>query len=171
MAGGVAATTTVGWESVAASWQTLTSHADFTVRIVPATIEVAPRRVVRTTTYGGTVPGPTLRMREGVPLTVDVFNETDTTDVIHWHGQIVPPNVDGVIGLGTPSILAHGTRRYRFVPKPRGTRWYHSHVGMGQKADRGAFSGEFGFVIIEPQNDPGRYDRELLLALSSWCAR
>ncbi len=73
-----------------ASTSTAGGLADFTVRIAPASIEIAPGHTVRTTTYGGVVPGPTLRMREGVPVTIDVNNETDATDVIHWHGQIVP---------------------------------------------------------------------------------
>lgn len=146
-------------------------RADFTVRIVPTSIEIASGHTVKTTTYGGVVPGPTLRMREGVPVTVDVFNETDATDVVHWHGQVVPPSVDGVIELGTPPVLARGHRRYRFIPKPRGTRWYHTHIAPGGHPDRGGFNGEFGFVIVEPHNDPGRYDREVLLALHEWEAR
>lgn len=168
LAGCVAAAPTIGRASAAAAQHATTTHPDFTVRIVSANIEIAPGRIVRTTTYGGTVPGPTLRMREGVPVTVDVFNETDAVDVIHWHGQILPPNVDGVIDLGTPAVDAHGKRRYHFIPRPRGTRWYHSHIGMGKNADRGDFSGEFGFVIVDPKNDPGRYDREVLLALHEW---
>ena len=167
IAEGAALTTTAG-RTPAGAASARTVPPDFIVRIVPANIEVAPGHVIRTTTYGGSVPGPTLRMREGVPVTVDVANETDATAVIHWHGQIVAPNVDGVIALGTPPVPAHGSRRYRFVPRPRGTRWYHSHVGMGRNADQGAFSGEFGFVIVEPRNDPARYDREVLLALHEW---
>ena len=168
VAGAIATTAAGGTEPAQATEIDAANRADFTVRIVPANIEVAPRQVVRTTTYGGIVPGPTLRMREGRAVTVDVINETDATDVVHWHGQIVPPSVDGVIELGTPAVHAHGKQRYRFVPKPRGTRWYHSHVGMGKKAERGTFSGEFGFVIVEPKNDPGRYDREVLVALHEW---
>lgn len=160
--------TAIGAQSTALSPLERASRPDFTVRIVSANVEVSPGHVVRTTTYGGIVPGQTLRMREGVPVTVDVFNDTDAVNVIHWHGQIVPPAVDGVIELGTPPVPAHGSRRYHFVPKPRGTRWYHSHVDSGKNTDRGAFSGEFGFVIVEPQNDPGRYDREVLLALHEW---
>jgi uncharacterized protein (DUF302 family) len=87
---------------------TLSGRADIAVRIVPATIEIAPGHTVRTTTYGGVVPGATLRMREGVPVTVDVYNETNAIDVIHWHGQIIRPSVDGVIELGTPPVPARG---------------------------------------------------------------
>jgi FtsP/CotA-like multicopper oxidase with cupredoxin domain len=146
-------------------------RADFTVRIVPTSIEIAPGHTVRTTTYGGVVPGATLRMREGVPVTIDVYNETDATDVIHWHGQNIPPAVDGVIELGTPAVPAHGHQRYRFVPRPRGTRWYHTHMGSGERPDRGGFNGEFGFVIVEPRSDPARYDREVLVALHEWEGR
>lgn len=143
-------------------------RADFTVRIVPTSIEIAPGHTVRTTTYGGVVPGATLRMREGVPVTIDVYNETDAADVIHWHGQSIPPRVDGVIELGTPAVPARGHQRYRFVPRPRGTRWYHTHMESGGRPDRGGFNGEFGFVIVEPRSDLARYDREVLLALHEW---
>jgi len=163
--------TTVAGASAATPATAVGGRADFTVRIVPASIEVSPGHTVRTTTYGGVVPGPTLRMREGVPVTIDAYNETDRTDVIHWHGQIVPPSVDGVIELGTPAIPARGHRRYHFVPKPRGTRWYHTHLAPGGHPDRGGFNGQFGFVIIEPREDPARYDREVLLALHEWEAR
>ena len=163
--------TTVAGASAATPATAVGGRADFTVRIVPASIEVSRGYTVRTTTYGGVVPGPTLRMREGVPVTIDAYNETDRTDVIHWHGQIVPPSVDGVIELGTPAIPARGHRRYHFVPKPRGTRWYHTHLAPGGHPDRGGFNGQFGFVIIEPREDPARYDREVLLALHEWEAR
>ncbi len=145
--------------------------ADYTVRIAATTVEVAPGREIRTTAYGGTVPGPLLRMREGKPVTIDVINETDAVDVVHWHGQIVPPSVDGVIELGTPAVPAHGRQRYHFTPRPAGTRWYHTHIGAKQRPTRGEFNGEFGFVIIEPRNDPGRFDREVLLALHEWDGR
>lgn len=147
------------------------TNADYTVRIAATTVEVAPGRELRTTAYGGTVPGPVLRMREGKPVTIDVINETDALDVVHWHGQIVPPSVDGVIELGTPAVPAHGRQRYHFTPRPAGTRWYHTHIAAKQRPDGGEFTGEFGFVLIEPRNDPGRFDREVLLALHEWDGR
>jgi FtsP/CotA-like multicopper oxidase with cupredoxin domain len=141
---------------------------DFALAIGKLDLEVARGRVVRTIAYNGQVPGPLLKMPGGRPITVDVKNDTDHDELVHWHGQIVPDTVDGVAELGTPVIPAHGSRRYTFVPQPRGTRWYHSHVSGGARAAQGTFTGQFGFVYVEPRNDPGRYDREIFLALHEW---
>lgn len=66
------------------------SKADFTLRIAPVSVELAPGKTVKTIGYNGTVPGPILRMREGVATTVDVINDTDAEELVHWHGLMVP---------------------------------------------------------------------------------
>jgi FtsP/CotA-like multicopper oxidase with cupredoxin domain len=144
------------------------SQANFTVRIGPVTTELAPGVVVKTTGYNGTSPGPLLRMREGVPVTVDVFNETDNEETVHWHGQMIPSEVDGSAEEGTPTVPPHGQRRYTFVPKPAGTRWYHTHSIAGADLTRGMYSGQFGILYVEPKSEPGRYDREVFLAIHQW---
>jgi FtsP/CotA-like multicopper oxidase with cupredoxin domain len=97
----------------------------------PRAIELAPNRIISVTTYNGQFPGPLLRLKEGERVTVDIRNETDTPEQLHWHGQFIAPDVDGAAEEGTPSIPPHGSRRISFVPKPSGFRFYHTHVRAG----------------------------------------
>ena len=86
--------------------------ADFTVRIAPLALEIAPSHYVSTIGYNGTSPGPVLRMKEGKPVTVDVINDTDTAELVHWHGLFLPPEVDGAV----PSSSAPSTSGGRNSP-------------------------------------------------------
>src|SRR5580704_11863981 len=97
------------------------------LRIAPVSLDIGPGKTIKTVGYNGSVPGPILRFSEGKPVTVDVYNETDVAETVHWHGQLIPSAVDGSVEEGTPDVPAHGHRRYRFTPKPAGTRWYHTH--------------------------------------------
>jgi FtsP/CotA-like multicopper oxidase with cupredoxin domain len=142
--------------------------ADFTLRIAPLEVEAAARHKIKTIAYNGGFPGPVLRMREGKPVTIDVFNDSDVAELVHWHGLWIPPEVDGAMEEGTPMVAPHGSRRYRFVPRPAGTRWYHSHIYAGRDFNRSTYTGQFGFLLIEGRNDPGGYDQEVLLALHGW---
>lgn len=142
--------------------------ADITLRISPVEVEIAPRRTIKTTGYNGSAPGPVLRVREGQPVTVDVHNETATAEIVHWHGLFVPCEVDGAMEEGTPMVPAHGSRRYTFVPRPSGTRWYHTHVSAARNLKRATYTGQFGFLYVEPTSEPGRYDAEIFLALHGW---
>jgi len=142
--------------------------ADFTLRIAPTMVELAPQVVISTIGYSNQVPGPLLRMREGQPVTVDVLNDTDVPEYVHWHGLLVPSEVDGAEEEGTPPVPPHGRRRYQFVAKPAGSRWYHSHTAAMMDLHRGSYTGQFGFLMIDPANDPGLYDQEVFLALREW---
>ena len=144
------------------------SKADFTLQIAPVALELAPNRIISTIGYNGTCPGPLLRMKEGVPVTVDVINETDTPEFVHWHGLFVPADVDGAEEEGTPPVPPNGRRRYQFTPKPSGTRWYHSHAMAGTDLHKGTYTGQFGFLMVDSGKDPGRYDQEFFLALRDW---
>jgi FtsP/CotA-like multicopper oxidase with cupredoxin domain len=144
------------------------AKADFTLQIAPVALELAPNRIISTIGYNGTCPGPLLRMKEGVPVTVDVINDTDTPEFVHWHGLFVPSEVDGAEEEGTPPVPPNGRRRYQFTPKPAGTRWYHSHAMAGADLHKGTYTGQFGFLMIDSGTDPGRYDQELFLALRDW---
>ena len=145
-----------------------TTKADATLRISAVEVEIAPHRVIKTTGYNGSAPGPVLRFREGQAVTIDVFNETPSPELVHWHGLFVPSEVDGSAEEGTPLIPAHGFQRYSFVPRPAGTRWYHTHVSAGRNLKRSTYTGQFGFLYIDPKEEPGRYDAEVFLALHGW---
>jgi FtsP/CotA-like multicopper oxidase with cupredoxin domain len=155
-----------GMQSAAGAQET--SKADFTLRIAPVTVELAPTRIISTIGYNGTSPGPVLRMKEGKPVTVDVINETDVPELVHWHGLFIPADVDGVEEEHTPMVPPRGRIRYQFTPRPAGTRWYHTHTMAGSDLHRGAYTGQFGFLMIESANNPGNYDQEIFLALREW---
>jgi FtsP/CotA-like multicopper oxidase with cupredoxin domain len=142
--------------------------ADFTLRIAPTLVELAPQVVISTIAYNNKVPGPLLRVREDHPVTVDVVNETDVPEYVHWHGLLVPSEVDGAEEEGTPAVPPHGQRRYQFVAKPAGSRWYHSHTEAMMDLHRGSYTGQFGFFMIDSASDPGLYDQEVFLALHEW---
>jgi FtsP/CotA-like multicopper oxidase with cupredoxin domain len=142
--------------------------ADATVHISPVTIEVAPRKMIKTTGYNGSVPGPFLHFREGQQVTVDVFNDTNKPELLHWHGLFIPPDVDGSMEEGTPMIPPKSSKRYTFIARPAGLRWYHTHVSAGFDLSRGTYSGQFGMLYIEPKDEPGRYDAEVPLILHGW---
>jgi len=144
--------------------------ADLTIRISPVEWEVSPRKTIKTTGYNGTAPGPVLRLREGQQVAVEVFNETRIPELVHWHGLFVPSEVDGSEEEGTPMVPPGGVRRYSFVPHPSGTRWYHSHVHAGRDLKRATYTGQFGFLYVEPKEEPGQYDAEVFLALHGWDA-
>ena len=117
---------------------------DYTLRIETSPVEIAPRRIISITTYNGQFPGPLLRFKEGQQVTVDVFNDTDTPEQLHWHGQKVPTDVDGASEEGTPFIPARGKRRIVFTPKPAGLRFYHTHNRAGANLAAGQYSGQVG---------------------------
>ncbi len=142
--------------------------ADFTLQIAPTLVELAPQVVISTIGYNNKVPGPILRMREGQSVTVEVANGTDVPEFIHWHGLFVPSETDGAEEEGTPPVPPHGRRRYRFVANPAGSRWYHTHAMAMLDLHRGAYTGQFGFLMIDPARDPGRFDQEFFLALREW---
>lgn len=140
----------------------------FTLRIAPVVVQLTSRFAISTVGYNGIVPGPLLRMREGVPVTVDITNDTDVPELVHWHGLVVPSDVDGSMDEGTPFIAPHSVRRYRFIPWAKGARWYHTNVAAGIDLYRGLYTGQFGFLYVEPKNDPGAHDQEFFLSLREW---
>jgi FtsP/CotA-like multicopper oxidase with cupredoxin domain len=150
------------------AWMADATKADYTLTIATRPIELAPNRIVSVTTYNGQFPGPLLRFKEGVRATVDVHNDTDTPEQLHWHGQSIPSDVDGAAEEGTPFIPPHTSRRISFVPRPSGFRFYHTHVRAGADLSLGQYSGLVGPVYIEPKNNPGRYDREVFLTLKEF---
>jgi len=142
--------------------------ADYTLRIAAGLVELAPEHIVSTTLYNGQFPGPLLRLTEGKRIVVDVHNDTDTPELLHWHGQFIPSDVDGASEEGTPFIPPHGMRRISFVPKPSGFRFYHTHVVPGGDLSRGTYTGQAGPVYVEPAQNTGAYDREVFLVLKEF---
>ncbi len=115
------------------------------------------------TTVNGSLPAPTLRWREGDTVTIRVRNRLRETTSIHWHGIILPYQMDGVPGISFAGIPPGATFTYRFKVQQSGTYWYHSHSGM-QEA-----TGVYGAIIIDPlDSDPIQADREYVVQLSDW---
>lgn len=142
--------------------------ADYTIRIATGPVELAPDRIVSTTRYNGQFPGPLLRFKEGQQVIVDIFNDTDIPEQLHWHGQMIPSDVDGAAEEGSPFIPAHGKRRISFTPRPSGFRFYHTHNRAGANLAAGQYTGQVGPVYIEPRDEPGRFDREVFLVLKEF---
>jgi len=143
--------------------------ADYKIRIAPTSLEIAPGKVIRTTAYNGTVPGPALRVKEGKPVRIEVTNDSGYPNLIHSHGLMIPSDQDGATEEGSPIIEPGKSLTYSYVAKPSGTRWYHSHAMAMTDLNKSTYSGEFGFLIVEPAaGDPGSYDREVLLAAHHW---
>jgi FtsP/CotA-like multicopper oxidase with cupredoxin domain len=142
--------------------------ADYTLTIAVKPVELAPNRIISTATYNGQFPGPLLRLQEGKQVIVDIHNQTDTPEQLHWHGQFLSTDVDGAAEEGTPFIAPHGGRRIAFAPKLSGYRFYHTHVRAGTNLNAGHYTGLVGPVYIEPKNNPGNYDREVFLTLKEF---
>jgi FtsP/CotA-like multicopper oxidase with cupredoxin domain len=158
------ATPRLSWAADAAA----NEKADYILRIATGLVELAPDHIVSTTLYNDQFPGPLLRFTEGQRVVVDIQNDTDTPELVHWHGQTIPSDVDGASEEGSPFVPAHSVRRVAFVPKPSGFRFYHTHVAAGGDLTRGTYTGQAGSVYIEPKNNPGAYDREVFLVLKEF---
>jgi FtsP/CotA-like multicopper oxidase with cupredoxin domain len=142
--------------------------ADYEIRIAQGLVELGEDVTVSTKLYNGQFPGPLIRLKEGRRVTVDIRNDTDTPEQLHWHGQFLPPEVDGASEEGTPFIPAHGMRRISFTPGPSGFRFYHTHLVAGADLSLGLYNGQAGPVYIEPKQEPGAYDREIFLTLKEF---
>lgn len=142
--------------------------ADHSLRIEPCTLEIGLGVTIKTLAYNGQVPGPLLRLREGVPVTIDVFNASPNADLVHWHGLAIDSLNDGAMEEGSPMIPAGSTHRYTFTPKPSGTRWYHTHASAYEDLSAGAYNGQFGFLLVEGKEQPAQYDQEINLAIHHW---
>ena len=112
-------------------------------------------------TINGTVPGPLLRLKEGQRVRIAVTNTLDEDTSIHWHGLLVPPEMDGVPGVSFPGIRGGETFVYEFPLLQSGTYWYHSHSGLQEAV------GHYAPIVIEPAHrDPVQSDREHVIVLA-----
>lgn len=117
----------------------------------------------RAIAINGTVPAPLLRLREGQTVRIAVTNHLEEDTSIHWHGVLLPFQMDGVPGVSFPGIAPHSTFVYEFPVLQSGTYWYHSHSGLQEQL------GHYGPIVIDPAGtDPVVSDREFCVVLSDW---
>ena len=138
------------------------SGTDFNLTIAEAPVNFtgAPRMA---TTINGSIPAPTLRWREGDTITLRVTNHLSESTSIHWHGILLPYQMDGVPGVSFAGIDPGTTFVYRFKVQQTGTYWYHSHSGFQEQ------TGMYGAIIIDPAaGNPIRVDRDYVVQLSDW---
>lgn len=165
--GGAAAS--LGWlrepawaQTPARAEQAVLAGTSFDLRIGESPIDITGR--ARTAlTINGTMPGPVLRWKEGDTVTMRVTNALDDDTSIHWHGLILPANMDGVPGLSFAGIHPGTTYEYRFPVRQHGTYWYHSHSGFQEQ------QGVYAPLVIEAREpEPFQYDREHVVMLTDW---
>jgi CopA family copper-resistance protein len=132
-------------------------------------LEIAERRMriegrnTTAVTINGTVPGPLIRLREGEEAILRVTNRLRADTSIHWHGLILPPEMDGVPGVSFPGIRPGETFEYRFPIQQSGTYWYHSHSGLQEQL------GHYGPLVLDPaEPGPAEAAREFVVVLSDW---
>ena len=133
---------------------------DLLIGETPVNITGNPRTAM---TINGGIPGPLLRWREGDTVTLRVKNKLNTNTSIHWHGILLPANMDGVPGLSFHGIEPDGMYVYQFKVRQNGTYWYHSHSGFQEQ------SGVYGPLVIDAKEpEPFQYDRDYVVMLTDW---
>lgn len=136
------------------------THFDLTIGEMGVNFTGTPRSAM---TINGSLPGPILRWREGDTVTLRVRNRLKENTSIHWHGIILPVNMDGVPGLSFHGIEPGGLYVYSFKVKQNGTYWYHSHSGFQEQV------GVYGPLVIDAKDpEPFSYDRDYVVMLSDW---
>ena len=152
-------------------WASATNGAAHTSQlsgtVIDLTIAKTPFRLDGRTgkamTINGTIPGPVIRLKEGQPATLRVTNRLQEVTSIHWHGLLLPPEMDGVPGVSFGGIAPGTTFTYQFPVRQSGTYWCHSHSG-GQE-----LLGMYAPMIIDPiEPEPFRYERDYVVMLSDW---
>jgi FtsP/CotA-like multicopper oxidase with cupredoxin domain len=143
--------------------------ADVTLRIGRITQEVPPGFVYKTTAYNGSAPAPAIRLRQGVPVTVEIINTSEFDELAHWHGLAVPVAIDGTMEEGSQVVPANRSLRYTLIPEEGGARYLHSHaMSDPPNLDRGTYSGQYAMVYVEPKQDMGSYDQQFFLVTHEW---
>ncbi|NSX08607.1 copper resistance system multicopper oxidase [Pseudomonas lini] len=133
---------------------------DLFIGETPVNITGNPRTAM---TINGGIPGPLLRWREGDTVTLRVKNKLKDSTSIHWHGILLPANMDGVPGLSFHGIEPDGMYVYQFKVRQNGTYWYHSHSGFQEQ------SGVYGPLVIDAKEpEPFQYDRDYVVMLTDW---
>jgi len=150
------------WAVTSPGQPNVLSGTDFDLYIgeLPVNITGAARTAMA---INGSIPGPILRWREGDTVTLRVRNRLQQDTSIHWHGIILPANMDGVPGLSFHGIAPDGMYEYKFKVQQNGTYWYHSHSGFQEQV------GVYGALVIDAKEpEPFTYDRDYVVMLSDW---
>ena len=150
------------WALTSPGQPTVLSGTEFDLTIEAMTVDYTGRQ--RTAmAINGSIPGPLLRWREGDTVTLRVRNRLPQDTSIHWHGILLPANMDGVPGFSFAGIAPDGMYEYRFKVKQSGTYWYHSHSAFQEQL------GVYGPLIIDPEEpEPFAYERDYVVFLSDW---
>jgi CopA family copper-resistance protein len=150
------------WALTSAGQPTVLSGTEFDLTIDSMTVDFTGKR--RTAmAINGSIPGPLLRWREGDTVTLRVRNRLPHDTSIHWHGILLPANMDGVPGFSFAGIAPDGMYEYRFKVVQSGTYWYHSHSAFQEQL------GVYGALIIDPREpEPFSYERDYVVFLSDW---
>ncbi|MGY2176766.1 copper resistance system multicopper oxidase [Pseudomonas azotoformans] len=150
------------WALTSPGQPTVLAGTEFDLFIDQSPVNLTGRK--RTAlTINGSLPGPLLRWREGDTVTLRVNNRLAEPTSIHWHGILLPSNMDGVPGLSFKGIEPGGVFVYQFTVKQHGTYWYHSHSGFQEQ------QGVYGPLVIDPREpEPYTYQRDYVVMLSDW---
>ncbi len=150
------------WALAGPDQPTVLAGSDFDLLIDRTPVQIGGR-MRPAMTINGSLPGPLLRWREGDTVTLRVRNRLGEDTSIHWHGILLPANMDGVPGLSFDGIAPDGMYEYRFKVKQNGTYWYHSHSGFQEQL------GVYGPLVIDPAGpEPFAYDRDYVVMLTDW---
>jgi CopA family copper-resistance protein len=156
------------WALTSVNQANVLTGTDFNLRIgeTPVNFTGKARTAI---TVNGTLPAPLLRWKQGDTVNLRVSNQLPadspfgTNTSIHWHGIILPANMDGVPGMSFNGIARGESYQYKFQLNQAGTYWYHSHSGFQEQA------GLYGPIIIDSiEPEPFRYDRDYVVLLSDW---
>jgi len=137
------------------------SGREFNLTIDKTYVNITGKESIATA-VNSMLAGPTLRWREGDEITINVTNNLDESSSIHWHGIILPANMDGVPGISFNGIAPGETFSYKFKVVQSGTYWYHSHSGFQEQ------TGVYGAIVIEPKEEILEYDKEYVISLSDY---
>ncbi|MGX5217092.1 copper resistance system multicopper oxidase [Pseudomonas segetis] len=160
--GGLGLWRTPVWAVTSPGQPNVLTGTDFDLFIgeTPVNITGATRTAMA---INGSIPGPILRWKEGDTVTLRVKNRLTEDTSIHWHGIILPANMDGVPGLSFHGIAPDGMYEYRFKVNQNGTYWYHSHSGLQEQI------GVYGALVIDAKEpEPFSYDRDYVVMLTDW---
>lgn len=144
------------------------THADVSLQITPARIEVASGHIIQTVTYNGSAPGPLIRVPEGRSVQVEIRNESSKEEYVHWHGFSLGAAQDGTEEENSLPVAPFSRLRYLLPAQLPGSYYVHSHAMAHHDLGAGMYGGQFAFVYVEPRRDVGSYDREIFVTSHEW---